>query len=88
MSVETTESIAHLRTEIDVLDERLIALLEERRALSLRVQRTRTRGGGDRLAADREEWIVRRYADRLGDAGARLAGAVLEMCRGTTRSPR
>ncbi|MFD3536475.1 chorismate mutase [Streptomyces sp. NPDC058664] len=79
-----TEAIANWRTEIDVLDERIISLLEQRLALSLQVQRTRMREGGDRLASDRERWIVRRYADRLGDRGARLAGLVLEMCRGNT----
>ncbi|MDQ0794216.1 chorismate mutase [Streptomyces sp. B1I3] len=88
MSVEATESIANLRSEIDVLDERIISLLEQRTAFSLQVQRTRMREGGDRLASEREQWIVQRYADRLGDRGAQLAGLVLEMCRGNTRRAR
>jgi chorismate mutase len=84
MSVEATETIASWRTEIDVLDERIVSLLEQRMAFSLRIQQTRMRDGGSRLASDREQWIVQRYADRLGDPGTQLADLVLEVCRRNT----
>ncbi|MFD4020882.1 MULTISPECIES: chorismate mutase [Streptomyces] len=82
MSGEATESIAAWRAGIDALDEKVIALLEERMALSRQIQHSRMRNGGSRLAAARERRIVQRYADRLGDDGARLAALVLTMSRG------
>ncbi|MGW6722940.1 chorismate mutase [Streptomyces sp. NPDC054995] len=82
MSGEATEPIAAWRAGIDALDERIIGLLEERMALSRQIQHSRMRDGGSRLAAGRERRIVQRYADRLGDDGARLAALVLTMSRG------
>ncbi|WP_326700570.1 chorismate mutase [Streptomyces sp. NBC_01754] len=84
MSGEATEAIATWRAGIDALDERIIALLEERMAISRQIQRSRMRDGGSRLAAGRERRIVQRYADHLGDDGARLAVLVLTMSRGAT----
>jgi chorismate mutase len=88
MSPEATGTIASWRTEIDVLDERIISLLEQRMAFSQKIQRTRMSDGGSRLASDREQWIVQRYADRLGDSGSQLAALVLELCRGNARQAR
>jgi chorismate mutase len=82
MSVEATGSIASWRAEIDALDEKIISLLEQRMAFSQQIQQTRMSGGGSRTAADREQRIVQRYVDRLGDRGTQLADLVLELSRG------
>lgn len=78
--------IARLREQIDALDRSLIGTLKERLETSRQIQRIRTRGGGSPVDSGRELSIRGRYADELGEGGAGVAEALLEMCRG--RAPR
>jgi monofunctional chorismate mutase len=82
---EAADAIARWRVSIDLLDERIIALLRERIGFSQRIQRRRIGDGGGRVAADRERDVVGRYSAALGDHGEQLAGLLLEMSRGTAR---
>jgi chorismate mutase len=83
-SVTTPEvsTVAHGRTLLDDIDGRLLALLAERRLISAQVQRLRVEAGGSRVEHSRENAIIRRWVDALGDGGAELALAVLGHCRG------
>ncbi|MFD4349960.1 chorismate mutase [Streptomyces coelicoflavus] len=85
---EETEprDIARLRERIDDLDRSLIGALKQRLETSREIQRIRTGGGGSPLDSGRERSVRSRYAEELGEGGAGLAEALLEMCRG--RSPR
>lgn len=70
------------RAMLDDIDSRLMHLLSERRAVSKQVQALRVQDGGSRVEHSRENAIIRRWADTLGDGGADLALAVLAHCRG------
>ena len=70
------------RTMLDDIDSRLMSLLAERRAVSRQVQALRVQSGGSRVEHSRENAIIRRWAETLGDGGADLALAVLAHCRG------
>ncbi|WP_309031214.1 chorismate mutase [Streptomyces alfalfae] len=74
--------IARLRERIDALDRSLIGTLKQRLETSREIQRIRTEGGGPPLDFKREVSIRGRYAEELGEGGADLAEALLEMCRG------
>ena len=82
VKAEATEPITQWRAAIDDLDERVIALLQERMTLAHRIQQQRLGDGGSRVAADREREVVQRYMRGLGDDGERLAGLLLEISRG------
>ena len=82
------DSIGAWRAAIDVLDERVIALLQERMALAQRIQQRRLGDGGSRVASEREREVVQRYAQAFGDDGERLAGLLLEMSRGAVEPAR
>lgn len=70
------------RAMLDDIDSRLMSLLSERRAVSKQVQALRVQSGGSRVEHSRENAIIRRWAESLGDGGADLALAVLAHCRG------
>jgi len=70
------------RAMLDDIDERLMQLLSERRTVSKQVQALRVQSGGSRVEHSRENAIIRRWAETLGDGGADLALAVLAHCRG------
>ena len=76
------ESVADGRARIDDIDERLIALLAERRAVSREIQQLRIAAGGSRVEHSRENAIIRNWSSWLGDGGTELALAVLRLCRG------
>ncbi|WP_435612967.1 chorismate mutase [Streptomyces sp. bgisy159] len=78
--------IARLRERIDALDHFLIGSLKQRLETSREIQRIRTGSGGSPVDSGREAAIRGRYAEELGEGGAGVAEALLEMCRG--RSPR
>ena len=78
----TVASVADGRALIDDIDDRLLALLGERRAVSTQIQQLRVEAGGSRVEHTRENAVIRRWADALGDSGAELALAVLAHCRG------
>ena len=73
------------RYTIDAIDEQLLSLLKQRRRVSTRIQQLRVEAGGSRVEHSRENAIIRRYSDALGDGGAELALAVLDHCRGRRR---
>ncbi|MGP3971673.1 chorismate mutase [Streptomyces sp. 6N223] len=77
-----TAGIEEARREIDALDDRIVALIRERMAVSERIQRTRLASGGRRVHLAREMEILRRYREELGRPGTQLAMTLLELCRG------
>jgi chorismate mutase len=76
------ETIADARERIDVLDDHIIGLIQERMAVSAVVQQTRITAGGRRVHLSREMEILGRYRDALGKPGTGLAMTLLELCRG------
>jgi chorismate mutase len=81
-------TIADGRARLDAIDAQLLALLAQRRVMSARVQQLRVDAGGSRVEHSRENAILRRYSEVLGDGGAELALAVLDHCRGRQGSAR
>lgn len=75
-------TIADARARIDVLDDRIIGLIQERMAVSAVVQQTRIASGGRRVNLSREMEILGRYREALGKPGTGLAMTLLELCRG------
>ncbi|MGH3312577.1 MAG: chorismate mutase [Streptomyces sp.] len=74
-----TEATQPARARIDELDAEIIALVQERRAVSVRVQQARAEGHGG-LAREME--VLGRYRDALGRPGTQLAMTLLGLCRG------
>ncbi|MCH6162128.1 chorismate mutase [Streptomyces marispadix] len=70
------------RSRIDELDARIIALVQERRAVSAGIQRARIEAGGRRVHLAREMEILDRYRGELGRPGTQLAMTLLALCRG------
>jgi chorismate mutase len=81
-SVPAVASVDDGRTLLDDIDSRLMQLLGERRTVSKHVQQLRVQDGGSRVEHSRENAIIRRWAETLGDGGVELALAVLAHCRG------
>jgi chorismate mutase len=75
-------TVEHGRALIDDIDDRLLQLLAERRVVSTQIQSLRVEAGGSRVEHTRENAVIRRWADALGESGAELALAVLAHCRG------
>ena len=76
------------RTRIDAIDDQLLALVAQRRVVSTRIQQLRVKAGGSRVEHSRENAILRRYSEALGDGGVELALAVLDHCRGRRTAAR
>jgi chorismate mutase len=74
--------IAHLRERIDEIDAALIALWQERAALSQQVGAARVAAGGTRLALSREREILDRFHRDLGPIGTQLGLLILRAGRG------
>lgn len=79
---EAATEITDARERIDDLDTRIIALVEERMAVSAGIQKARIASGGRRVNLSREMEILARYRDRLGRPGTTLAMTLLELSRG------
>ncbi|MEO3844706.1 chorismate mutase [Streptomyces sp. B22F1] len=79
---EAATEITDARERIDDLDTRIIALVEERMAVSARIQQARIASGGRRVNLSREMEILARYRDHLGRPGTTLAMTLLELSRG------
>ncbi|WBB63662.1 chorismate mutase [Streptomyces sp. WMMC500] len=79
---EAATEITGARERIDDLDGRIIALVEERMAVSAGIQQARIASGGRRVNLSREMEILARYRDHLGRPGTTLAMTLLELCRG------
>jgi chorismate mutase len=74
--------IGDLRSRLDEIDAQLIALWQERAAISREVGATRVASGGTRLVLSREGEILERYRQELGPDGTQLALLVLRAGRG------
>lgn len=81
-AAEAADSIPVLRRQIDALDEALLRLVAERVRVSRRIQAARISAGGARVEIGRERVVHDTYRTALGDEGAELAAAVLQVCRG------
>lgn len=82
-SAEADALIAARRQRIDDLDERIIALVRERMAVSGEIQAARIGSGGRRVHLARELQVLRTYGDALGGRpGTAVAMTLLELCRG------
>jgi chorismate mutase len=86
MTAPTTEApdthIAGLRERIDEIDAQIIALWQERAAISREVGKTRVAAGGTRLVLSREREILDRFSTDLGPDGTQLALLILRAGRG------
>ena len=78
----TTLTTDELRAEIDRLDAELLALVDQRRQVSARIQQLRMAEGGPRVVHAREADVIARWKAALGPAGTRIAQALLELSRG------
>ena len=78
----TGEVVAEGRARIDELDQRIIALVQERMATSAEIQAARLAAGGTRVSLNREMVILARYRSALGPQGTEVAMQLLELCRG------
>ncbi|MEU1885099.1 chorismate mutase [Micromonospora rifamycinica] len=76
------ERIVAIRQRIDEIDRTLIALWQERAALSREVGVTRMASGGTRLVLSREREILERFRSELGADGTQLALLLLRAGRG------
>jgi chorismate mutase len=76
------EHIAELRQRLDEIDHQLIALWQERAAISHEVGVTRVAAGGTRLVLAREQEILARFREALGADGTQLALLILRAGRG------
>ncbi|MBZ4323128.1 chorismate mutase [Streptomyces huiliensis] len=79
---EAARLITGARERIDDLDGRIIGLVQERIAVSERIQRERIASGGRRVSLSREMEILTHYSDQLGKNGTVLAMTLLDLCRG------
>lgn len=80
--VDDPGAVDTLRGQIDALDEAISRLVNERAALSRRIQAARMNAGGTRVELGRERAIHDHYRASLGTGGPALADAVLRVCRG------
>ena len=79
---QAAAEISEARRRIDVLDEQIIGLVQERMAVSAVIQQSRIASGGRRVNLSREMEILTHYREQLGKPGTTLAMTLLELCRG------
>ncbi|MEE1741971.1 chorismate mutase [Streptomyces sp. BE147] len=79
---EAASLIGDARARIDVLDDRIIGLVQERMAVSAVIQEARITSGGRRVNLSREMDVLAHFRDALGRPGTSLAMTLLELCRG------
>jgi chorismate mutase len=79
---DASAEISGLRDRIDEIDATLIALWQERAAISQQVGKTRVASGGTRLVLSREREIMDRFRAQLGPDGTQLALLILRAGRG------
>jgi chorismate mutase len=75
-------SITSMRERIDEIDATIIQLWQERAGLSRQIGQVRIAAGGTRLVLSREQQIMQRFRERLGETGTQLALLVLRAGRG------
>ncbi|MFE2290358.1 chorismate mutase [Streptomyces sp. NPDC059452] len=78
-----TSDVAVLRSDIDLVDAELRALVARRGELSRAIQRARIAEGGRRTDLARETRVIAPYTEAFGRPGTAIALALLELCRGT-----
>lgn len=81
-SMSTSDALAALRTSIDQLDGDLIDLWRKRQHVAQEVGRARVAAGGTRVVLAREQQVLHRYRNELGEDGVRLALLLLRAGRG------
>nr|WP_244282668.1 chorismate mutase [Micromonospora chersina] len=74
--------MSSMRRRIDEIDATIIGLWQERAGLSRQIGRMRLASGGTRLVLSREQEILARFRDGIGDEGTQLALLVLRAGRG------
>ncbi|MFD3657884.1 chorismate mutase [Streptomyces sp. NPDC058620] len=79
---EAASLIGDARGRIDILDDRIIGLVQERMAVSAVIQEARITSGGRRVNLSREMDVLSHYREALGKPGTSLAMTLLELCRG------
>ncbi|HEU5107140.1 MAG TPA: chorismate mutase [Micromonosporaceae bacterium] len=79
---EAAAHILGMRERLNDIDAQIIALWQERAAISQQVGATRVASGGTRLVLSREREILDRYRAALGTDGTQLALLVLRAGRG------
>ncbi|WP_328905375.1 chorismate mutase [Streptomyces sp. NBC_00234] len=79
---EAASLIGDARSRIDMLDDRIIGLVQERMAVSAVIQEARITSGGRRVNLSREMDVLSHYREALGKPGTSLAMTLLELCRG------
>ena len=83
---EHVSSVDEGRARLDAIDSSIIELLTQRKQVSKQVQALRVAAGGSRVEHSRENAIIKRWSEALGEGGVELAMAVLTHCRGRTSS--
>jgi chorismate mutase len=81
-SAAASQDILAMRRRIDEIDSAIIALWQERAALSRQVGATRVASGGTRLVLSREREILDRFREALGGDGTQLGLLILRAGRG------
>ncbi|TFV65768.1 UNVERIFIED_ORG: chorismate mutase [Bacillus sp. AZ43] len=76
------DRIAELRQEIDACDAEIIELVRRRLAVSAEIGTLRRATGGTRLNLAREQQVLARFREALGDDGAALGMLLLRQGRG------
>lgn len=76
------KNITEMRSEIDNIDEEIIALIRQRTKISQQIGKVRSSVGGPRIVAERETEIRLRYKE-IGDQGDAIASALLRLGRGS-----
>ena len=79
---EAAARILAMRERINEIDAAMIALWQERAALSRQVGATRVASGGTRLVLSREREILDQFRTALGADGTQLALLLLRAGRG------
>jgi len=77
----TTLEITTMRRRIDEIDLAIIGLWLERAGLSQQIGQARLAAGGTRLVLSREQQIIERFREGIGDEGTELARLVLRAGR-------
>ncbi|GGJ99457.1 hypothetical protein GCM10010123_31630 [Pilimelia anulata] len=78
----TAPDVTDLRARIDQIDATMLDLWRERAAISREVGRARLAGGGTRLALAREQQILTKFRQAIGEDGVQLALLLLRAGRG------
>ncbi|TFV53524.1 chorismate mutase [Blastococcus sp. TF02A-35] len=76
------DRITELRGEIDACDAEIIELVRRRLAVSREIGALRKATGGTRLNLSREQQVLDRFREALGDDGAALGMLLLRQGRG------